>query len=585
MLTNSLTFTDSNKPSKNQVIFWFSLSMTFSVIYAILGLKQAFAGDYVVQDDARQHIFWMLRYIDPNLFPNDLIADYFQSVAPAGYSNLYRIFSFLGINPLFFNKLLPLIIGLFVTGYCFGFSLQIIPLPFTAFLATLMLNQNLWIKPDLISATQRTFATPLLLAFLYYLSRKSLLPSLAGILLLGLFYPQYVFICVGILILRLWNWSGKRFRFSQQKYDYLFCAMGLGVAFLVMLPYAVKTSEFAPLITVAQAKQLPEFWLGGRASFFRNNLVNYFLGGRSGMFGSSFVPVTLSTGFFFPLLMLFPAKFPVLKKIQKEIVILPQMLIVSVGMFFLAHILLFRLHLPSRYTGHSFRIILTISAAIFFTAIMDAILSSFKARTNSSFSSYLQKFIGIMFAVFVSIALLFYYPVFIKNFPKTAYKFGRLPDLYEFFQKQPKDTLIASIAEEANNLPTFSQRSILIGREYAIPYHFGYYSKFRQRVIDLTQAQYSKNLEKAKTFIQKYGVDFWLLETKAFTPEYIKKNSLLKQYYGSNLDQDKLVKITKDIFQGLEQGNVPALSKTMPNCSVAKIQDFVVLDAKCIVDS
>jgi len=32
---------------------------------------------------------------------------------------------------------------------------------------------------------------------------------------------------------------------------------------------------------------------------------------------------------------------------------------------------------------------------------------------------------------------------------------GEVPALYEFFQKQPKDILIA-LAEEANNLPTFS---------------------------------------------------------------------------------------------------------------------------------
>ena len=179
---------------------------------------------------------------------------------------------------------------------------------------------------------------------------------------------------------------------------------------------------------------------------------------------------------------------------------------------------------------------------------------------------------------------MFYYPLVIKNFPKTSYKIGNAPTLYTFFQQQPKDTLIASTAAEVDNLPTFAQRSILIGREYAIPYHFGYYSQFRQRVIDLTQAQYSENLENVKNFIQKYGVDFWLLETQAFTPEYMENNSLFRQYYKSDLNQDKLVKITKDTFQNLQQGNVPALSKTVPNCAVLKVQDFVVLDAKCIVD-
>lgn len=582
-LRNSV-FLRSNKTSKKQVIFWFSLSMTFSVMYAILALQQAFSTEYVVQDDARQHVFWMLRYIDPNLFPNDLIADYFQSVAPAGYSSLYRAIAFFYINPLFINKLLPLILALFTTAYCFGFSLQIIPLPFTGFLASLMLNQNLWIKDDLVSATPRAFTYPFLLAFLYYLSRKSLLPTLAAIVLLGLFYPQAVFICVGILILRLWDWSSKKFRFSQQKHDYLFCVVGVGVAFLVMLPYALKSSEFAPVISVSQAKQLPEFWSGGRSVYFNKNTINYFLGGRSGIFAPSlFTPLTLVFGLFLPFLMSFPTKFPLLKKIKREITILYQLLIVSVGMFVMAHILLFKLHLPSRYTGHSFRVILAVSAAISLTAILEAITSNFSRRTNIYIC--IRRFMALFFTIFLAIALLFYYPFFIKKFPKSAYITGEFPALYKFFQQQPKDILIASIVEEANNLPTFSQRSIFIGREYAIPYHLGYYNQFRQRIIDLTQAQYSQNLTSVKNFIQKYEVDYWLLESKAFTPEYIQNNSLLKQYYRSNLDRDKLVKITKDIYQKLQQGKVPALSKTISNCTAAKIKTFTVIDAKCIVNT
>jgi len=53
----------------------------------------------MVQDDARQHVFWMQRFLDPALFPRDLIADYFQSVAPAGYTAIYQMMAGVGINP------------------------------------------------------------------------------------------------------------------------------------------------------------------------------------------------------------------------------------------------------------------------------------------------------------------------------------------------------------------------------------------------------------------------------------------------------------------------------------------------------
>ncbi len=84
-----LTATVDEK-SRSHTIFWLTLSLTLAAVYAILGIKQAFSAEYMVQDDARQHVFWMMRFVDPELFPNDFIANYFQSVAPAGYSTLYK---------------------------------------------------------------------------------------------------------------------------------------------------------------------------------------------------------------------------------------------------------------------------------------------------------------------------------------------------------------------------------------------------------------------------------------------------------------------------------------------------------------
>ncbi len=82
------------------VVFWFSLSLIIAAIYSGLALREAFSHAYIVQDDARQHVFWMQRFIDGELFPHDLIADYFQSVAPVGYTTLYRIAAAVGIHGL-----------------------------------------------------------------------------------------------------------------------------------------------------------------------------------------------------------------------------------------------------------------------------------------------------------------------------------------------------------------------------------------------------------------------------------------------------------------------------------------------------
>jgi len=38
------------------------------------------------------------------------------------------------------------------------------------------------------------------------------------------------------------------------------------------------------------------------------------------------------------------------------------------------------------------------------------------------------------------------------------------------------------------------------------------------------------DLVAVQTLIQKYGVDFWLLDREAFTLEYVANNTWLKQY-------------------------------------------------------
>lgn len=548
------------KTSKSQIIFWFSLSLTFTLIYGVLALKQAFASEYVVQDDARQHVFWMQRFLQPDLFPSDLIANYFQSVAPAGYTTFYKLFA-IGINPLLLSKILPVFLALITTAYCFGVCIKLFPIPAAGFVATLLLNQSLWLKDDLVSATPRAFIYPICLAFLYYLVRRSLVLVCVAIALLGLFYPQGIFNAAIVLILQLVRWDNK-LKLSRDRQDYLFCAAGLVVTVLVLLPFALGTSEFAPTITAAEARRLPEFLPGGRSAFFSNDPWRYWLsGGRSG-FLPSIQPSTLAVGFLLPVLLRYSAVFPLTRQINR-IAILPQMVVASVVMFLAAHALLFKLHLPGRYSGYSLRIVLALAAGITLIVLWDALWRAYRQR------------VLILTAVSLLGVALLLYPSFDKNFPNTKYKIGSFPTLYQFFQAQPKDSLIASLAEEANNLPTFAQRSILVGREYAIPYQLGYYRQFRQRTLELINAQYSLKLVAAQNLIQKYGIDFWLLDKAAFTPEYLANNSWLRQYQPA----------TAEAIALLQQGKIPALSQVVERCQVFDRDGFVILKAECILNT
>ncbi len=551
--------------SRIAVAFWLGLSLCFAAAYITMALRRAFDGEYVVGDNAREYLSWMHRYSNPELFPHDLIADYFQSVTPIGYGALYKLMAGLGIDPVLLSKLLPMALGLVTTSYGFAVCMQILPVPLAGFIATLLLNQSLCMHDDLVSGCPRDFFYPLFLAFLYYLLRRSLWPCLVVIALQCLFYPLIPFISSGILLLRLWDWQGRHF--SQNRWDYLFCATGLGVALLTIMPYAIKSSEFGPTITATMARTMPEYLSGGRVSYFYLNPVNFWLDGRDSGALALMSPPQLLIGLVLPIFILLPSRFPLTKHLKNGISILPQIVLASLGMFFAAHALAFKLHWPSRYTHHSFKMVFAISTGLVIAIVLDAAFD-WANRHKPGLQGRQILALGTTTLVLTGLIL---YPSSLKFFPRTPYVSGGVPELYKFLQQQPQDSLIASLAGETDNVPVFAKRSILVGKEYALPFHTRYYTQFHQRAIDLIEAQYSPNINQVKHFIHKYGITFWVLERSAFKPEYIADNSWIRQY------QPAAEAIAK-----LKQGTVPVVSRFMKPCAAFEAESLVVLKAECI---
>ncbi len=586
--------TPISETSRSQIIFWFCLSLTCAATFGLVGLQKAFSSEYVVQDDARQHVFWMQRFSDPELFPKDLIADYFQSIAQPGYKAIYQLAAATGIDPMVFNKLLPIVLGLIATGYCFAICLQLLPVPAAGFVSTLLLNQSLWLKDDLVSGTARAFVYPLFLAFLYYLLRRSLLPCLVALALQGLFYPSAILISAGILVVRVMRWERGRLRLSSDSRDYLFCATGLGVTLLVLLPLVLESSKFGPATTVAEARTMPEFADEGRSRFFLNSPFEFWLyADRSGFFPYEwsrlpyfyFPLLLLSLGVLLPYELRHPSRFPLVRQITSNITVLSQIALVSLGLYFAAHALLFKLYLPSRYTQYSIRIFTALAGAIAAIVLLDAIFLWAGKGTHPQQPR--RQLWGLALTALIGVALVFY-PVLLQltgSFLPSAnsYVVGQLPEVYKFFLEQPKDTLIASLVLQTNELPTFTKRSILVSREHALPYHKGYYTQIRQRAMDLIDAQYSPELNQVQRFIQKYGVDFWIVE-RAYLAAYLSKNPT-KQQPPPELDNQWLNQFpaTAEARRRWEQGSVPALATVAERCSVLQAKNLVVLKATCII--
>ncbi|GAB4149243.1 MAG: hypothetical protein Fur0046_27870 [Cyanobacteria bacterium J069] len=590
---------------RSHVRFWLGLSLLVSLLYCLPALQQAFGNAYVVQDDARQHVTWMLRFVDPDLFPNDLHADYFQAVAPWGYTTFYWVFAKLGISPLLLSKLLPPVLALATTALCFVTVLEILPIPFAGFLASCLLNQGFWMRDDIVSATPVAFVYPFFFAFLYFLLRRQLLPMLGIVALQGLFYPQVLFVYCGILLVRLVRFEGWRPELTRDRWNYRMAIAGLSVAFLVLLPYALRNHGFGPTVTAAESLQMPTFWEPNWSEFYVSKQFDHFIhywlyGKRAGLFPGDWCTVDYGPltwlrpedsdpqtptvplsrvrfglpqvifGLLLPVLLRFPGRFPLAKRVNGNAHVFMQVIGASVGLFILAHWVRFKLHLPNRHTEHSFRVVAVIAAGIALTLIFDALLRWTQAARVRL----------VPLALLSSLTLvLLGYPLFLRinenDYPVTDYVIGTAePALYEFFEQQPKEIQIASIAPEMNNLPSFTRRSLIVGgKGYAIPYHLGYYNEVVGRSIALIQAQYTPSLDVLKQYIQGSQVDFWLLQRNAFRPGYFQINPSLVEYADS----------LGDLPTQIKDGVVPALSRVPKRCVSYEDQTYQVIDANCVL--
>ncbi len=521
---------------------------------------------YIIQDDARQHVVFLQRLVNPQLFSHDLIADYFETMAPAGYKLLYWGAAKLGIMPIEFAKILPLGLSLITTAYLYSACLQLFPIPLSGFLATLILNQQLWMRSDLVSATPRAFVYPIFAAFLYYLLRRSILLCLFTIVLQSLFFPQLVF--VQILILLMLPFVSPQTQ-DQHHSNYRFAILGLLVGGLAILPYRLHISTFGAAITAEQMRQLPEYGLHGRNQYFGVSFWRFWLLGNSGL-RIPWFPSLILSGLALPWLQRpeLRTRLPLLQRLTPQVRILWQVLLASGIMYGLAHLLLLKLHFPSRYTYHTLRIVLAMAAGIVLTVLLDAGWRWLQQQQWGWQKYLLMGITGLVAATVLIVPAL--PPLFVQF---QGWIRGDAPALYQYLATQPPETRIASLTPAADNLPAFTARSTLVGREFALPHHPSYYNQFKQQTVDLIQAQYSSERSRLSQFIDQYQIDFLLLEQGAFSPSY-----LLRQNW---LMQSSLQGTVFEIVAQLQQGSQPVLASLLNQCGMA-FDPYVLVQASCV---
>ncbi|MBA2564762.1 MAG: hypothetical protein H0V09_04985 [Gemmatimonadetes bacterium] len=551
---------------------WYAAALAFAAACGLAGMAQAFRGPYVVQDDARQHVFWMARYLDPGLFPGDPIADYFQSIAPPGYAALYRAAATIGLEPLLASKLLPPLLGLAAAGFAFALVRRLLPDPVAAFLASVLLSAAIWSNDDLASGTPRAFAVPLLTAFLLVLVRRSAVGILAVIALQGLFYPQVLLVSGATLLLWLVHIERGRPRLSKARPDLALVAGALAVAVAMLLLFRSRSHGYGPILSAGAARRLPELVRGGRSEFFDVGFPGFWLTGD----GSGLAPDLFGRGGLQPALLIallaalgLPwAAHGSVHLRTGSMGLLARLGAASAGLFFAAHAVLFRLHLPSRYTTYSLRVGLAVAGGLALALARHRLGPKLSGSRSPAGRRSARVVVD---AAFVGIPTLLSALVLLK--PDLGYVTGEAPAVYRHLTGQAPDARVASLSLEASNLPAFSRRAVLVSREHAQPYHTGYYEPFRRRARALLRAHYARDPAVLRRFLRHRRVDFLLVDRGAFDPAYLRGESWFSQFRP----------LSTRLATQLERGEPPALQREMSgSCRTVETAAVVLLDARCI---
>lgn len=316
-------------------------------------VRQLATVPYPSQDDMAQHIVWFRALLPHSSFPATPIGDFFIGSNGPLFRALYGGAASLGCDPVALAWCVGLLATV-ATAYAAGRLARACGASgATVALAPAAAILFLSFRDDMPTGTARAIGWPLLMTGWWLLAARRPVGFAGVSAASALVYPP-----VTVLLLaaggveRGWAW----WRAPSTR-----TAAIWGAALL--LPAAVLVAAMAghdpwgPSVSLAEARQLPEFGPDGRARFFTDPLDYWLFGARGGLLPSG---IHLAWPF------ILAAIFAAVARVR-----LPRPLLwfaglsagIGLALWLLAHAVLFRLYLPSRFPSYGLGVALMLIGA------------------------------------------------------------------------------------------------------------------------------------------------------------------------------------------------------------------------------
>ncbi len=530
------------------------LVMALSTSVFLVGNYDIFSNHYLINDDVRQQLFWMERWQDPELFQNDFLANYSEAYVPAGVKGIYRLAS-LWFDPLLFSKILTAILFVvtaalwFVWGRLFGDNL-------TAFIVVLVYFLFTGFQAQMAGGLSRGFVFPLLIAYLYFISRGDIFKGGVVVLVQSFFNPYVFLLCLLTQVLfvsleiapRVFP---KTFATTEPISDLgkfirrllvLNIPVIIGVVFTVFnilwyqsnLGHLISSSE---MVGKSEYTEFGRYQLYPTPSFFYElirpwefNLSFPYWGPIAGwIMALAAIGIFVYAGLNYQ---------PVVKwkGLRGLILIIP----VSLLLYVVARLFLVKLFVPRRYLFYTLNIIYCIGFAVAIRIILEKIELS---RTKMCL---------------ILLALLVFASFKGRHIELFDYSHGQ--SLYKFLQTTPKNTLIAGWPELMDNVMTFGNRRAFVTYELSHTWVEPYWSEVKKRTFDLFKVYYSSSPDEIKAFCKSRGIEYFIVREEDFSPQRLSEPNLYFEpfngfiWYLMNSTQDFAI-LDKSVFPPVFDSN------------------------------
>ncbi|MEP7453074.1 hypothetical protein [Phyllobacterium sp. SB3] len=562
-----MDFVKAKLERRDEDSFWMPVTVLLGVIAGIALLIKATQNPHGIPDDARMFLSWMGRIENPDILKGDLIADYWSSVSPWLYDALYRLGWTAGIKPLTFVLFFPPFLyppmAFFAYRLLRSFGVE----PIITFVVVAVLV-HLLARGDLVpSGTPRALWPLLTLMVLDGLSRRMIWQTAIGQLLLTGSYPQMALVTSGIIGLSaITPWQNPWMDLSKRRIAIILVAAAATIAGI--LPFTLGTNEFAPIMNLAEARDIPTFRATGRGAVFSpDGSIEYFCSQRTGIFSDRCDGISdpkiiwLIFWYFSGPLLLFLGLFKTSRPDMPRSALPAYLVIVSLGLATVATVMMFKLHIPSRYT--SFFLILP------YFGTLPLLLAWIRNVTLPIVMRNWPRWRGAMTVSFFGLLA---GAIGLAADVKLQIRYPANPSLIAAISALPEKAVVGGFVRDLDFSPVLTNRSTLFSRELTIAYQRGYFMPTLERMQAVRDIVLTNDPKLLSDRIRTLKLDHLIIEEDTLANQRVPAS--FRGFFSADLTT----------IEASAKASGPSLvTQLAPRCTSGTYGPVHMLDTACIL--